>query len=195
MRDDVECEYSDQVAALMSLALDGLLVAGDQERLMQHLAECPGCRLEWEAMQRVSALLGASPVVGPPLGFAIRVERRLAEKSRRRCRLFGGVAILTGSLSLVGATIAAVTIVVVGAGAWHWLDALPSMQQGAATVSHVASGMGLVGRGVSSFLRDLLVRYGPPLVILLGIILMFLVGLWAWLVSKRPGNRHHNGYV
>jgi hypothetical protein len=62
-------------------------------------------------------------------------------------------------------------------------------------VSQIASGMGLVGKGASFFLGDLLLRYGPPLVILLAIGLAILAGIWLWLFIKRPGNSHRNGYV
>jgi anti-sigma factor RsiW len=195
MNDSTECQQSDQVTAVMSLALDGLLAHSDRERLSQHLASCPTCSAEWDAMQQVSALFDQSPMVGPPLGFAIRVERRLAEKSRQRRRLLGGVAILTGSLSLVGTTVAAVVMIILGTVAWRWLDSLPSVQQGSTAVSQVASGLGLVGKGASFFLGDLLVHYGPPVVILLGLSLMLLVALWIWLVVKRPGKSHGNGYA
>jgi hypothetical protein len=59
----------------------------------------------------------------------------------------------------------------------------------------MASGMGLVGKGASLFLKDLLLRYGPPLVFLLGASLAVLAGVWTWLFIRRPGNSHHNGYI
>ncbi len=191
----MECEQGDQVTALMSLALDGLLSSRDREYLEQHLESCSACRLEWDSMQQVSALLDQSPMIGPPLGFATRVGRRLAEKSRQRRRVFRGVAILTGSLSLVGATMAAVLMIVLGVVAWRWLDSQPSVQVGSTAVSQIASGLGLVGKGASFFLQDLLVRYGPPVMILLAVSLIVLVGLWMWLVVKKPGKSHRNGYV
>jgi predicted anti-sigma-YlaC factor YlaD len=187
------CEHSEQMTALMSLALDGLLDAGDQQRLQKHLAACSGCRVTWEAMRQVSALFEQSPMVGPPLGFAVRVERRLAEKAKRRRHVFGGVAVLTSSLSLAGITVAAVLMVVLGVVAWHWLGSLSTVLQGTSAVSQVASSLGLLGKGASFFLGDLLLHYGAPLVILLVIGLFLLIGLWIWLFVKRPGGFHHNG--
>jgi anti-sigma factor RsiW len=188
--------HSEQVTALMSLALDGLLDAHEERELQQHLAGCATCMAEYEAMQQVSAWLGEAPMVGPPLGFAIRVERRLEERARKQRRLFGGLAVVTSSLSLAGITVATVALVVLGLLAWQGfgtgpdlLGALPSV------LAQVASGMGLVGKGATLFLWDLLQRYGPPLVALVAIGLAFLVGMWVWLFVKRPGESHRNGYV
>jgi predicted anti-sigma-YlaC factor YlaD len=187
------CEHSEQMTVLMSLALDGLVDAGDQQRLQTHLAACSACQATWEAMRQVSVLFEQSPMVGPPLGFAVRVERRLAEKAKKRRHVFGGVAVLTSSLSLAGVTVAALLVIVLGVVAWRWLDSLPTVQQGTSAISQVASGMGLLGKGASLFLGDLLLHYGAPLVILLGIGLLLLVGLWIWLFVRRPDGFHHNG--
>lgn len=191
----VECKQDEEMTSLMSLALDGLLEGGDRHRLDQHLATCSACQREWKAMQQVEALFEQSAMIGPPLGFAVRVDRRLAENTKRRRRLFGGVAVLTSSLSLAGVTVAIVLLIVGGLLAWGVFGSLPSVQQGTSAVSHVASNVGLVGKGASFFLRDLLLRYGLPLVLLLGAGLAVLTGIWAWLFVKRPGNSHRNGYV
>jgi anti-sigma factor RsiW len=195
MGEMMECKQGEEITALMSLALDDLLDGEGQRRLEGHLATCPTCRAEWAAMQQVSALFEGASLVGPPLGFAIRVERRLAEDTRKRRRRLGGVAMLTGSLSLAGVTVAAVLLIVFGVLAWQWLGTQPAVQQGTGAISHVASGLGLVGKGASFFLGDLLLHYGLPLLILLGVGLALLSGVWAWLFVKRPGNSHRNGYV
>jgi anti-sigma factor RsiW len=190
-----ECEHSEQMTAWMSLALDGLLEGRDQQRLEQHLVSCSSCRAEWDAMQQVSALFEGSTQVGPPLGFAVRVERRLAEKTKQKRQLFGGLAVLTSSLSLAGVTVAVVVMIVAGIMTWRWLDSTPAVQQGTHTVTEVASGVGLMGKAASSLLGDLLMRYGAPLVLVLGIGLMVLLVVWAWLFLKRPGGTHHNGFA
>jgi anti-sigma factor RsiW len=190
-----ECEHSEQMTAWMSLTLDGLLEGRDQQRLEQHIASCSSCRAEWEAMQQVSAIFESSTLVGPPLGFAVRVERRLAEKSKQKRQLFGGLAVLTSSLSLAGVTVAVMVMILAGILTWRWLDSTPAVQQGTHTVTEVASGVGLMGRAASSLLGDLLIRYGAPLVLVLGIGLMVLLVVWAWLFFKRPGGTHHNGFA
>ena len=195
MERSAECEHSEQITAFMSLTLDGLLEGSDQQRLEQHIARCSSCRVEWEAMQRVSALFEGSELVGPPLGFAVRVERRLTEKTKQRRQIFGGLAVLTSSLSLAGVTVAVVVMIVMGIFTWRWLDSTPAVQQGTHTVTEVASGMGLMGKAASSLLGDLLIRYGAPLVLLLGVSLTVLLVVWAWLFLKRPGGTRHNGFA
>lgn len=195
MSGTVECKHGEEMTALMSLALDRLLGAGDRERLKKHMDTCASCRVEWGAMRQVAALFEQSPMVGPPLGFAIRVERQLGEKSKNQRQFFGGLALLTSSLSLAGVTIAVVALIVAGIVAWQWFEGAPTFQQGTNTVSLVASSVGLMGKGASLFLGDLLMRYGPPLVVLLGIGLLVLIGVWVWLFVKRPGGSHHNGYA
>ena len=193
MEQMVECAHSERITALMSLALDGLLDSGDRQRMEEHIKTCATCRAEWQAMTQVAALFESSPAVGPPLGFAVRVERQLAEKSKKKQRAFGGMAVLTSSLSMVGATVAAILAIVLGVAAWRWFDSSPTIQQGTHTLTQVASGVGLVGKGASLFLGDLLLRYGAPLVLLLGVGLVVLFGVWAWLLVKRPGSTRRNG--
>ena len=194
MDEAMRCEQRDQMTELMSMALDNLLEGDDQQRLAAHLAACPICEAEWSAMQQVSLMFEDAPMVGPPLGFAVRVERQLDERSKKRRRVFGGLAVLTSSLSLAGVTVAVLALIVFGVVAWRSLGPL-DVQQGTMAISHVASGMGLLGKGTSLFLMDILRRYGPPLVVAVLIGLVFLAGVWAWLFVKRPGNVHRNGYV
>ena len=189
----VECAHSERMTGLMSLALDGLLDGGDRKRLDQHMSTCATCRAEWQAMTQVAALFESSPAVGPPLGFAVRVERRLADKTKKKRQAFGGMAVLTSSLSMIGVTVAAVLVIVLGVVGWRWFDSSPTIQQGTHTLTQVASGVGLVGKGASLFLGDLLLRYGAPLVLLLGVGLVVLFAAWAWLLVKRPGSTRHNG--
>ncbi len=184
-----KCEQHKRIGRWMSLALDGLLIPEDQKKLERHLAGCASCRVEWEAMQHVAALFEDSETVGPPLGFAIHVERRLAERERKRRRTFGGLAVLTGSLSLAGVTVAMLALVIAGVLAWN------SSGSTGSAVSNLASGIGLMGEGAVLFLKDLLLRYGAPLLLLVGIGLGGLAGLWTWLFVRRPGKSHNNGYA
>jgi hypothetical protein len=195
MEEFMEDEHNEEMTELMSLALDGLLGPDDQRRLRLHLAACSDCQAEWEAMQQVAGLFARDPMAGPPLGFSIRVERRLNEKTRMRRRAVGGLAVLTSSLSLAGATVGAAMLLVLGVLAWRHYGPSPEVQQSTGAISQVASGMGLVGKGAGLFLKDLLVQYGPPFVLFIGVGLVFLVGLWTWLLVRRSGNSHHNGYV
>lgn len=189
------CEHSDRISELMSMALDKQLLAEDRRRLDRHLASCPACQAEWQAMKQVSSLFEQAPMIGPPLGFAVRVERRLSEDVKKRRRAFGGFAVLTSSVSLAGMTIAAIALLIVGVLGWRYIAGLPGMAQSTNAVSKVASGMGLMGKGASLFLMDLLARYGPPVVLIITIGLVLLACIWVWLFLKRPGGSHHNGYA
>jgi len=188
------CEREQQVTRMMSLALDGLLDEAGRQRLQQHLDACPTCQSEWQAVQAVSTLFERSALVGPPLGFALRVERKLETRQKKRRQTFGGVAVVTSSLSLAGVTIGAICLIVLGIVAWQWLGDLPSVRVGLDAASQMASGMGLVGKGASLFLGDLLLRYGALLLFALGAGVAVLVGLWTWLFVRRPKSPH-NGYV
>jgi hypothetical protein len=57
-----EREWTGVVRESMSLALDGMLSANEERELRAHLARCPSCRAEWEALQAVSYLLGQVPL-------------------------------------------------------------------------------------------------------------------------------------
>lgn len=188
-------EHDEGMTALMSLALDGLLEEQDRRRLEQHLDVCPSCRAEWEAIREIGALFKGSPLVGPPLGFAIRVERRLAEGDRRRRRLFGGMAVVTSGLSLAGLTVGALVLLAAAVVVWLSLGDAPSVQQGTSAALQVASGAGLLAKGASFFLGDLLARYAAPLVLGLGFALAILASLWLWLWNRRPRNSNGNGTV
>lgn len=191
-----QCDQSAEMALRMSLALDGQLDAGERRALDAHLATCGTCQAEWEAMQAISVMLSRSAMIGPPLGFAVRVERRLGERARKRRQLFGSVAVLTSSLSLATLTVVAVAILIGAVLAWQWLGPLPAVQQGTEVASKLASGAGLLGKGATLFLGDLLLQYGPPLALALALGLVLLAGLWIWLVARRPGgSRSHNGYA
>lgn len=195
MAERVRCEHSEQVSLWMSLALDGMLDADHGQRLEKHLVLCPGCQVQWQTMQHISTVLADAPMAGPPLGFAVRVERRLAERARKRRQWFGGAAVLTSSLSLAGITVATVLLLVLGLLAWSQLGSQTSVQQGSTMVLRIASGLGVIGKVVSPFLKDLLLHYGLPLLLLVVLGLVLLSGLWAWLFCKQSRRSHRNGYA
>ena len=194
MGEPVGCRDSERVSLLMSQALDGSLAATDQQVLQGHLAACPDCRAEWQAMQQVSDLFKGADMVGPRLGFATRVERRLADRTKQRRRLFGGAAVVTGSLWLATVT-AAVAVIVVGVVVLNWLGVLPGVKQGTNVVSQIASGANLMGKGLNLFLTDFLRAFGLPMAVGAGIVLALLLAIWIWLFVRRRSGYHHNGYA
>jgi predicted anti-sigma-YlaC factor YlaD len=195
MGEKVRCEAREQMSVSMSLALDGQLDRDRRSELEQHVATCPDCQSEWKAMQQVSTMLAESPMVGPSFGFSLRVERRLVQRTTKRRQLFRGVALLTSSLSLAGVGAALVLVIGFGLAAWLWFGSQPVWQQASLSVPQVASGLGLVGKGASLFLKDLLERYGLPVMLLLGTGLAVTGALWAWLLSRKSDRSHRNGYA
>lgn len=195
MDEPMECKQGDQMTMLMSLSLDGMLDRDGQHRLERHLASCASCQREWQAVRQVSAMFEAEPMVGPPLGFAVRIERRLEAKAVQRKRAFGGAALVTSWLSLAGMTVGAVVLIMLGVMGWQWFGTLGSVQMGTSALSQFAGNVGLLGKGVSLFLGEALVRYGLPLVALLAVGLTVLAGAWTWMVVKRPGGSRRNGFV
>lgn len=187
------CEHGDLYSMLMSMDLDGLLDAGDKHQLQRHLACCPTCQAEWLGMRQVSALLGDADLIGPPLGFAVRVERRLDEKARRRQRMLGGLAVVTGSLSLAGTTVAATTAIVLVLVVWLWPGSLNLLQPGGSPVSQLASSIGQLGKGMTLLLKDLFVTFGIPLLLVAGTALTVVSSVWVWLFSRRPVGRAVDG--
>lgn len=83
---------------LMSLALDGMLSAGEQQRLDQHLAGCPACETTWNLWQRVSHVLTVEPFAGPPQGFALRFDNVLQRQEQRHERVLAGWVLAGGTL-------------------------------------------------------------------------------------------------
>ncbi len=194
MRDLKKCEH-DELSEMMSLALDGLLDPNGHQSIEDHVNTCPECRQRWQIMQQTSVLLADSAMPGPPLGFSTRIERQLEASSTHRRRLFRGLAVLTGSLSLATITITvslAVGLVVAG---WDWLSSQPAVQQESGVISQLSSGLGLLGKAVSLFLGDMLTHYGVPVALVLGLSLLLLASLWGWLLNRQSQKTHRNGYA
>ena len=67
------------VKELLSSFMDGALGDADGARVDEHLKLCEDCRLELEALRRVSKAVGGLPKVRLPDGFLTRLERRRRE--------------------------------------------------------------------------------------------------------------------
>jgi predicted anti-sigma-YlaC factor YlaD len=195
MADRVQCDERERIGSWVSLGLDGRLTPEQQSDLERHLAACPTCRAQEIAMRRVSALLAASPMVGPSYGFSLRVERRLAERTTQRRQALRGMALLTSSLSLAGVGVSVILVIGLGLVAVLWFGSQSAWQQASFSIPQVASGLGLMGKGASLFLKDILLRYGLPVVLLAGGGVAVIGGVWAWLFSRRSKSAHRNGYA
>ncbi len=87
-----EMEWSGIIWERMSLALDGMLSPDEERELQAHLARCPSCRAEWEALQAVSSFLSQVPLASPGVDLALHVEERLRLQVKRRRWVLGLMA-------------------------------------------------------------------------------------------------------
>lgn len=74
----------EELQARMSLALDGMLGAAEERELQAHLATCPDCRAEWEALQAVSRVLARAPLVAPRVDLALRIGAQFRLRRERQ---------------------------------------------------------------------------------------------------------------
>ena len=85
---------------LMSLALDGLLESGEQREFHAHLQECEACRGQWLKWRRISDVFQVEPFRAPTPGFILRVDQAVLRDEKRRERLWGGLVLVGGTLSI-----------------------------------------------------------------------------------------------
>jgi predicted anti-sigma-YlaC factor YlaD len=119
----------------MSLAQDGMLNSTQSHLLHTHLAACPPCQAQWEAMTLISQMFHAAPMVTPIPGFAARFQARVAyRREQRRQALIlvllsvGVIAIailslpsLFGVLSFAGQLILPYRIITYIQGLFDWV--------------------------------------------------------------------------
>jgi anti-sigma factor RsiW len=99
---------SDEIAALMSMALDGQLESMNDEQLAAFLAADPARAEEWQVWRQLDRHIRSAPAMEPPAGFVIEFERRLMREEKRR-RLWAGfgvsaAVVLFWCLFVAGAT-------------------------------------------------------------------------------------------
>jgi anti-sigma factor RsiW len=93
----------------MSLHLDGLLSAEQTDSLQTHLAWCPTCARQWQAMSKASQLLLAEPMAAPASDLAVAVAQIISEREVHQRRLRGMLRVATawlGAWALAGLALA-----------------------------------------------------------------------------------------
>lgn len=76
----MKCE---QIREKLSEYLDGLLDRDTSGFIQSHLASCPRCQAEVQAMAETKRVVAGLPVVEPPPGFSQRVMGRVREEAER----------------------------------------------------------------------------------------------------------------
>lgn len=72
-----------QARELMSAKLDGLLAAGDEQRLLAHFQDCPDCGEHWACLMMLERDLGAVEMAKAPAALAERVLARVQRHARQ----------------------------------------------------------------------------------------------------------------
>lgn len=161
---------------LMSLALDDLLSAEEQQHLDQHLAGCLSCRRTWSKWQRISHVLTVQPFAGPPPAFMLQIDRALQRREQRHERVLAGWLLAGGTLTVLALTLlsAAVTGTIL-------LTALPALRvQVVETLGYAGQFIALIFQNLAA-LRDALALLLPGPVIMLAIVLALLLAGAAWI--------------
>jgi predicted anti-sigma-YlaC factor YlaD len=141
-------ETCDQYIEWMSLAQDGALNSTQTRLLHTHLAACPPCQTQWEAMTLVSQMFRAAPMVAPAAGFVDRFQIKMAyqQEQRRRTMIWlllgiGVFALLAltlpsviGLLSFTGRLILPYQVIAYVQGLWTWTSMVLSALTDAAWV-------------------------------------------------------------
>ena len=84
----------------LSLALDEMLDTGERQAFDNHVQACEACRRQWLAWSRISDTLQVEPFSAPAPGFMLRVDQAIQRDEKRRERLWGGVVLVGGTLSI-----------------------------------------------------------------------------------------------
>jgi predicted anti-sigma-YlaC factor YlaD len=175
------------ISQLMSLALDQSLSQVEARGLEDHLKRCETCQEEWEAMQRISRLFTAAPLMEPPAGFADRVMQRLAQRQARRRRFLIGAALLVICLSL--GALALPGIVGWLAMLWQVITEPTLLSHGAKLVAQLLNLAESVGGACWLIITVLPFYLSQPVLLGYSFLALALTALWIRLVAGR-----RNGY-
>jgi anti-sigma factor RsiW len=173
------------ISQLMSLALDQSLAQAEASCLKEHLRLCPTCQEEWEAMQRISRLFTAAPLMEPSADFADRVMLRLAQRQARRRRFLIGAALLVICLSL--GALALPGIVVWLAMLWQLITEPALLSHGAKLVAQLLSLAESVGGACWLIITALLSHLSQPVLLGYSFLALTLTALWIRLVAGPRG--------
>lgn len=96
-------EYTDKII----LYLDDELPPAEAAALETHMASCPACEAEFEALAKLDRLFASAPMVVPPANFVATFELKLEQRLNRRRTVAGAI--------IIGLLLAAL----LGLGTWY----------------------------------------------------------------------------
>jgi anti-sigma factor RsiW len=166
----MQCKHASQ---LMSARLDGRLDSTERALLEDHVATCGTCQAEWRKMQRLDQLLGAAPMVEPPVRLRVQVMARLSRRDQARRAVAGGTALILGTVALALLLVAPTLIALVSVSGFA-----PALASGGpATIAQLLTFLRATGRALLVVLE----QFAAPLAFLIvcGLVLtVTLNSLW-----------------
>ena len=166
---------------LMMDALDGELVAGQQQDLEAHLRACPACSREWHAMLAIDTLFRQTPMLSPAAGFTQRTVARLPNRKARlwAISIIYVLLLLSGILPILLVVWAANTVVPVVSQPAFVESAQRLFEQGVRLVGVVAGAL-FKGLGEMIMQQPAIVGW---LLVLAGVVFVW-NGVYQQLVSQ-----------
>lgn len=171
----------------MSLALDGLLDTTEQQEFDAHLSVCDTCRAQWLKWRRISDVFRVEPFIAPAPGFMLRVDQAVQRDEKRRERLWGGLVLVGGTLSIWTVLLMGLALTLtVGMTAFTGaqVDPLDYLGIGGQAVAVLLQSLITIRDGLLALLP------GPALTVALAATLGVLALIWLRLVrssGRRPG--------
>jgi predicted anti-sigma-YlaC factor YlaD len=152
----MRCE---QASEMMSARLDGRFEIENRSAaialLEDHLTACSACQAEWRRLQALDSLLGAAPMVHPPVRLRVQVMARLGRRDQARRAIIGGTALTLGTVALALLALAPALL-----GLLNVTGIAPALVSGGpATVTQVLTFLGAIGRA----LLVLIEKFAAPL--------------------------------
>ncbi len=144
----------EEIYTLMMEALDGELSESDYGQMTTHLASCPDCEREWQAVQAIHQLFLQAPALSPAADFTQRTLAMLPNNNYR----FWLIGAIYGFLLISGV----LPLVVVGWIATSLAPALTEpafgrglVQAGAQILSLVSAVLGALLQGLGGLAQQL----------------------------------------
>jgi anti-sigma factor RsiW len=173
----------DEVAALMSMALDGQLAGADDAQFASLLADDPALEQEWQVWRKLDAELRSAPAMEPPAGFVAEFEQRLARAEGRR-KLWTGIGASAAAVLLWCLFVAGVA----GAGAYLLLWQTNLVSETLSSLTYwLAVGASWVQSALA--LAGALLATPQAMAIVCGYVLAATGILWAWVLFLRRSVR------
>ena len=177
----MRCEHAGE---MLSARLDDRLTGVERRALDAHLALCAACRREWEALASVHRAFSGAPAIQAPSSVVLGTLARIQRRQRVRGAIYGGGALLLGTIVLALVMLTPLLTAALNAGSLIsvWLAG------GGSALGNVVSLLATTARAGSALLRAFAVPVAVCAV-LLGVFVAVTNGLWIGALIRLRPNR------